>query len=642
MKKMKFMLFAVAAIAAASCAKEITPENATNSGSTELNLIPMIFTAGAEDADTKVALQSDKKTLHWEATDQIKVFDGTSNELPAFTTTGSGASVEFTGSVTSETGPFYALYPYQAGATLGESTITSKTYGTVITATVPSEQIATAGSVPSNAFISAAKSDDKGNFFFKTICGFVKFQLSEEDAAGAVAVSLSGNDLPAIAGNVEIFFTTDGTDTAFGQDYVRKQTKDYVTLKGTFKADTDYYFAIRSNKFAEGFTMTILYADGSSKYVTTTTPAPSNVSRNSVMNIGKPVFKTGLPNDLYIAWQHGLDIDIADQKYNKATYGEATLVKSTSNISTNGVYFVETGIAATVNKNLTSLIIAGRNSSERATVAITKQLKPTMTEGTPFSMAFINADMTYSNTNQVFNLASDIDRIAIDNCSIYGVQHTMINGGENYKADIIAIRNSEIKVAGSNKGAAYIYYTKNIADHTSITLENNVFFYRLTGTTALSDFKVYQNGGGCIKNVTVVRNTFDSTVIPNAGLVKAKMISGEVNISNNLYHNVVAAGAHSNVLGLDTKTGDVLPTGGNITNNFFYKSDSTNEMNLIINRTGLDALEKLGSPVVTIEAILGTDWNPEVGIYTVAENIQYVNSKNETVTVSTAAIGAKR
>ena len=640
MKKIKFMLFAVAAMAAASCAKEIVPENNENGNAPELSLIPMTFTAGADDAGTKVVLQEDGKTIHWESTDRIKVFDGVSDELPAFTTTGSGASVDFTGSVSSETGTYYALYPYQEGATFGASTITSKTYGNVITATIPTEQIAVAGGVPSNAFISAAKSDDGNGYFrFKTVCGFIKFQLSEEDAANAVAVSLSGNDLAAIAGDVEIYFTTDGTNTAFGQDYVRGATKDYVTLTGSFQADTDYYFAIRSNKFASGFTMTIRYADGSSKYVTTTKAAPQTVSRNTVMNIGKPVFKPGLPNDLYIAWQHGLNIDIAGVEYSKEKNGEATLIKSATNLSKPGVYLVKPGFTASVTANIASIVLIGTNPAERATIAVSKAFKPTGSN----PMAIANADVTYSNTNQLFQLSANTDKITFENSRFNNIQHTFINGGNDYKADIISIKDCEFQIVGSNNGSSYMYYSKNATEHSLLNIENCIFYYRLAeGKTALTDFKVCQYNGTTIKDINVVRNTFDKTIIPNAGLVKVGYISGTVNINNNLFNDVVTAAAHSNILGLDNKTGTVLPTGGDITNNFFYRSDEAITNNLIINRNGLGALPKLGSPQPTLAAVLASDWDPDTRKFGKAESVQYVNSKEETVTVSTEGIGAER
>lgn len=637
MKNMKFMLLAVAAMAAASCAKEIAPES--EDATPQVNLVPMTFTAGAEDAGTKVTIQEDGKTLHWESTDQIKVFDGVSNELAAFTTTESGASVSFSGQISEgATGPFYALYPYQAAATFGASTITSKEYGNVITATIPAEQIAVAGSVPANAFIAAAVSDDKDNFSFKTICGYIKFQLSAEDAAGAQSVSFSGNGLEAIAGDVEIYFSNAGT-AAFGQDYVRGATKDYVTLTGDFKADTDYYFAIRSNKLANGFTMTIKYADGSCKHVTTTAAAPQTVSRNMVMNLGKPVFKAGAPANQYIAWQHGVNIDIAGAKYSKEANGAATLVKATTNISKDGVYFVNSGFTATVTANIKSIILIGTDPASRATISVTKAFKPTGS----YPMAIANADVTYTNTNQLFQLNADTDKITFQNSSFNNIQHTLIHGGDNYKAGVISIQDCEVQITGSNRGSSYMYYTKNANEHSLFNIVNCVFYYRLAeGKTALTDFKLCQYGGSVIKDINIVQNTFDKTIIPNAGMVKTGKISGVVNINNNLFHDVVAASAHSNILGLDTKTGEVLPTGGDITNNFFYKSDPDLGKNLIINREGLSALTKLGSPQPTLKDVLAGSWDPANNSFGIAAEIQYVNSNSETITVSTENIGAHR
>lgn len=638
MKRMKFMLYAVAAIATVSCVKEFAPESTSDAV-----LVPMTFTA-ANEPETKVVLQSDKKSIHWASTDQIKVFDGISNELPAFTTTESGASVTFAGQVSEgATGPFYALYPYQASATYAESAQNEKNgYGMVIKANVPAEQTAVANGIAPEAYIAASKSDDKDNFYFKPVLGFIKFQLSAEDAANAVAVSLSGNDLGALTGNIEIFFQQKKNENiveAFGQTYVSNEMNDYVTLKGTFAADTDYYFAIRSNALAAGFTMTILYADGTCKHVTTTKAAPQTVSRGYVMNIGKPVFTEGAPANPYIAWQHGASVEIAGAKYSKKANGAATIVSKAGNISTNGVYFVNPGFTATVNNNLSSVILIGTDPTNRSTITVSKAFKPSGSA----PMAIANANVTYSNTNQLFQLTANTDCISFENSSFNNIQHSFLNGGEKYMIDAISVKDCEIQLVGSNKGAAYMYYSKCTDEQSSLSFVNCVFYYSLAeGKTALTDFKLCQKANGAIKVINVTQNTFDGTAIPNAGLVKTNLISETVNINNNLFNDVVAAGAHSNILGLDTKTGETLPTGGDITNNFFYKSDSNIKMNLIINRDGLSALTKLGGPQQTLDAVLGEDWAPANGKFTKAAEVQYVNSSNETITVSTANIGATR
>jgi len=655
MKKMKFMLFAVAAMAAASCAKEIVPENNENGNVPEVNLIPMTFAAGAEDADTKIALQSDGKTIHWESTDKIKVFDGVSDELPAFTTTGSGASVDFTGGVSAQTGTYYALYPYQADAKFGATAQESKGYGNVIKATVPCEQIAVPDGIHSEAFIAAAKSDSGNGYFkFKTLCGFVKFQLSEEDAANAVAVSLSGNDLGSLTGNIEIFFQQikEGEtepSAAFGQTYVSNQMKEYVTLKGSFKADTDYYFAIRSNSFKEGFTMTILYADGSSKYVTTTKAAPQNVSRNSVMNLGKPVFKPGLPNDLYIAWLHGLNIDIAGEKINK-TAKDAVYYNADKQVNSEGVYFIDPGktITTTFNTISDTFVIMSRFADQKAKLSISKAFQPASADGKGF-IGFKGLDITYSQTGQMFQVRNDMQAIVIDNCKVNCIQHTLItatvkidNVEQSSTVKTVAITNSDIKIY--NKSGAYMYMSNDTDGHSVFRFKNNVVYFSAGTTTAMTDFKLIQINNADIAEIDVENNTFDKTVIPNNSLLKVKSVSKNLTVINNLFNRVtlstfkdgepVASGINPNFNG-------IIPQGGSITNNFYYKAPEDTHK-LIIRTTGLSNLTNQNNPQAALADIL-TDWDPENGKYGIAESVTYYNAgKEENVTVSTTTLGAKR
>ncbi len=633
-KTIRFMLYAAVAAATVSCAEEIAPENSQDRNNAGLNLIPMTFTAGAEDTETKVVLQEDKKSIHWEATDQIKVFDGVSNELAAFTTTESGASVTFSGQVSEgAAGPFYALYPYQAAATFGASTIKAE-YGNVITATVPAEQTAVAGGVPANAFIAAAVSDDKDSFTFKTICGFIKFQLSEEDAAGAVAVSISGNDLAAIAGDVEIFFIK-----AFGQDYVRGATKDYVTLTGSFKADTDYYFAIRSNKFASGFTMTIKYADGSCKHVTTTQAAPQTVSRNMVMNIGKPAFKAGLPNDLYIAWQHGLSIDIAGEKLNKATYGNATQIKKDFASELAGVFFVEPGFTFTTNyKAVTEpLIVIGRYADQRTGLKLGGIQK---LDGTKALVAYKNLNITWDNNNQPFQSISDSKCFAMDNCNFNHIRNTFITA-TSFSINTVSITNSEIKIAGTNKSAAYMYLSSKETDkgNSSFTFRNNIVYFVPSTVTAMTDFKCIEVKNAGVGNVYIENNIFDNTIIPNDSFAKFLSIDGELFIRNNIFNNVVTTEKTSGLVGKNTS--ETKPTGGEISGNFYYKPTENTGI-LSTRTTGLETLAKNYNPQLALDPIL-TDWDPANGEFGIAETITYYNSgSSQNITVSTAGVGAQR
>lgn len=561
MKKMKFILFAVAAIATVSCAKEFTPEKSENNTS-EINLIPMTFTAGAESAGsddnaaqpamvaTRVALQSDGLSLHWVAKDQIKVFDGASNDLPAFVTENGGESVDFTGGVSVETGTYYALYPYSASATFGATAQTPKGYGNVIKTNLPSIQTAVDNGIDPNAFIAAAKSESGNNHFrFKTVCAFVKFQLSEADATNAVAVSLSGNDLGSLSGDIEIFFqqlSGENTIEAFGQTYVSNKMQDYVTLQGTFKPDTDYYFAIRSNNFAQGFTITIRYADGSSKYVTTKSPAPESVSRNTVMNLGKLNVKSGLPKDLYIAWQHGLDIKYDNVVVNKTMFPTAKLFTTAGTVSNNAVSFVNPGITVTIPNNPTSCVVAGRYSNQRATAKTPAKLllNATTNENDTFILANMNVESASVDSYvMAVNGSSVFENIVFDNCFINYPQGNFPflycaavssgnSTGRNFKN--IAIVNSEFAL--NKDGHVLIKSNASAAlnlSYNNIKFYNNVFY----SSSDLKNLKLADNANIVIDELTISKNSFInvySTV--NGAYLDAKQVAATLKIQDNYFH----------------------------------------------------------------------------------------------------------
>ncbi|MGN0188049.1 MAG: hypothetical protein ACI395_00905, partial [Candidatus Cryptobacteroides sp.] len=387
--KTRYFLFIATAFAAIACTKDITTES-TNEAQQEVRLVPMTFTAGSDDAsdpDSKVSLGGeDLKSVLWSERDQIKVFDGTENNLPAFNlVSGEGkTSGVFSGQVSeglSDGTTFYALYPYQAEAAFNASiTVGSNTFTNAITATVPSEQIAVPNSVPSNAFIAAAFTDSEGNFNFQNVLGLIKFQLSDTDVQDLVSVSISGNNYDYIAGDICISF--DESTKVVKNDYIRGKALSYVTLTPkegeSFQANTSYYFAIRPSSFnpssgTKGFTLTAKYADGSCKHISTNSAPAKSVSRNTVLNLGTVPFKTGLPNDLYIAYLHGQNIDAAGTIINKTTYSDASIIKDNDKAAsgTSVVYFIKPGLTGvTVAQNaVNKFIIVGSDANTRSSVS---------------------------------------------------------------------------------------------------------------------------------------------------------------------------------------------------------------------------------------------------------------------------------
>lgn len=373
MKYSKITL-ALAAFAATACAIEVLPETPAEN-QPEVQLYPMTFTAGADegsDPETKVTL--DGTSVLWAADDQIKVFDGTATPLDPFTVkSGAGTtSASFSGSVANPSAnKYYALYPYQEAATFtsGDIKIGNTDYKSYLTVDLPEEQQAVDGSVDPKAFLALAVSDGNGDFSFKNLNSLVKFRLSESDITKLESISISSNSLEAIAGNMKVAFNANGVPV---QTYVSGKMDSYITLKAPtegFKANTDYFIAIRSIGFASGLTITAKYEGGTCKHATSTKAPEKSLSRNSVLNLGTLPLVEGLPNDLYIAYLHGQSIDIAGTKVNKIDYPAGTLINSDKEIQ-NGVFFLNDRVSATL-KTACKTIAIGRFSGRNCTVTRT-------------------------------------------------------------------------------------------------------------------------------------------------------------------------------------------------------------------------------------------------------------------------------
>ena len=92
MKTMKFMLFAVAAMAAAACAKEVAPEV---SAPAEVNYVEMEFSSALET--TKTALNG--SSVSWVGSETLSILDNSASPVNTKATTVSGAPGTFKATV---------------------------------------------------------------------------------------------------------------------------------------------------------------------------------------------------------------------------------------------------------------------------------------------------------------------------------------------------------------------------------------------------------------------------------------------------------------------------------------------------------------------------------------------------------------
>ena len=202
---------------------------------------------------TKTELQDDNSIV-WTEGDAISFFPGIGmNGGYKLTSAHTGKTAEaiFKGSDIPDaaSGPYWAVYPYDA---------TAMCDGQSITTILPSKQIAKAESFADSLFISIAKSESNVMTFYN-VCGGIKFSVAN---GGIREVTLTNNDGGMLAGTLNIGFNEKGIPVV---NSITKGTSSIRIIApdgGTFAVGTNYYAVIPPVTFSKGITMKFLTRDG--------------------------------------------------------------------------------------------------------------------------------------------------------------------------------------------------------------------------------------------------------------------------------------------------------------------------------------------------------------------------------------------
>ena len=269
-----------------SCAKEEVTSDTDSSSSVEK--VKMEFKAGV-DAMSRTVLTTNN-FVEWEAGDAISLFDSNNNE---FTTSTGGSSVTFTGTAQDNLETYYALYPYNANATLS---------GSVIATTLPSEQTALAGSFANMLNPSVAKSGSDKTLAFKNACALVKFTLQYTGNNNITKVMFSGNGGEALAGTIHI----DALSTTPSATVEAEFAETEVTLSGEFTSGKTYYFVTAPATLNNG--LTLVFYDDSNKEWKRLGSNPVTLTAGHILDLGtittgefKEVVHISTANDL-VSW----------------------------------------------------------------------------------------------------------------------------------------------------------------------------------------------------------------------------------------------------------------------------------------------------------------------------------------------------
>lgn len=245
MKTLRILFSAAALIAAFSCNKEMQePQVNQEPEVAKSELIPMTFTATTTETRTTL----DGVSINWLSTDIISVFDGEGNR--EFTSSGEGATVQFSGEA-SQAANYYALYPYNEGASFNEANLTAST-------TLAANQTPTAGTFANGLNINASKSTDNTTFHFTNVLSVAKFTLSGSNLGGKTIKSVKFGSTYPLAGDVVIAYGEAITASA-GSNTVNEIT--LANEDGSALTDGTYYFVVLPNP-GGAITMTFEATDG--------------------------------------------------------------------------------------------------------------------------------------------------------------------------------------------------------------------------------------------------------------------------------------------------------------------------------------------------------------------------------------------
>ena len=237
----------------------------------------IIFTASCETAQpskTTIDWTSDigdgnpGYLVNWVADNTISVFDGTANNV--FTAANTGETTSFSGSAATVT-TYYALYPYNAGATSD---------GAIFTTTLPSVQPLNNGQLTEGLNIAVATSE-ANHFAFKNVLAVAAFRIPQQ-VTGCKYITIKGNDDETLAGDITINNTS-------GTPSVTSVANPSKVIKLTNAADDldsgTYWFSVLPGNITAGFTIT--FYDSSDKVITyLSSSAAAEFKRSKLLNLG--------------------------------------------------------------------------------------------------------------------------------------------------------------------------------------------------------------------------------------------------------------------------------------------------------------------------------------------------------------------
>lgn len=612
--KTKAILYSALALLAIACTKETLVENNENNQNenTDVEYTSLELFATIEGSKTELG---ENGKVNWLAGDAISIFDTATGANTRFTTTGNGWFTSESDVPVSET--YYALYWYRSAASWKTNVMQSKLFP---------DQIAKVGSFGDEVPYMAGKVNlVNKRIEFKNICSHIGFTLSEELAASGVkSLTLMGNNSETLCGTMQISIDAEGNPSVKVTDpdiYVRLHKNGENLEAGT------YYFSIVPQTFSAGFTVIVSKADGTQVAVKTEKNITEVSTRNSILPMSVPAAESYKPHlNYFVQYLDGFDVTVGNPekggyKFNKTTHTKGVMMndgKNNKTISKDGVYFIDnnsSNIKLAYNA-VNSLIICSVDSASKARIEITKSLQPETNENGIIIMAnliltaTVQDIMTQKKTEA--NPGTAFGTILFDNCNIQNLQRHLVNiSNAATSIKCICLSNCDISNT-ANESYCLTFGGKLESTLDKLYAYNNVFYYTGSTESTPTDFKIANASKSTINNVYVVSNTFDRTVIPNAGLVYTGKMT-DCQILKNVFNETIPTSANATIV----KAATTQPTNVTVIQNYYYTSGEK-KLNVPseIRPTESNGITgSVGTPVKLSQSPLSQNWNPGNGTY---------------------------
>lgn len=620
MKKIRFMLFAIAAMAAVSCAQEIIPEN---QDVVEVDYVDMEF-IGSLEGVTKTIL--DGNVVRWNGKESISIFDNSASPANTQANTVSGMSGVFTASVPEAT-EYYACYPYRSAAELSGSKITNCYLSQV--------QSPAKGSFDTGRTPMMAKMDAENNLAFRNLASHVRFTIPS-DMKDVMALTLMGNDNELLTGVYDVEWNNGDPLVA----PVASSASTYVTLRNGNKgaiAPGDYYFTIFPTEFKKGCTVILSKTDGTQVAVKTGKARSEVSKRNNILpmkEVASSAFKPHM--NYFVHYDNGFDLKFGSFTFNNKTHSSFKYLhdgSSATEIRTNGLFFVAPGcekITLGGGGARSQLIVVGTDAAVRSDIHISSAqglADVADSKGEYFVLANLNCTFGIGSDGKPYNFiranVAQFGSIVLNNCAFQALKTGFINldaaSTNNPKVvmDLTTLEISDSEIGIDYSGQAWMIMQRNAVSSCGDFIATNNVFYVCEGAKGdVTQFLLMHanngaTGGFKFGTVTLNNNTFAYTPVTSSAVTG--LSAGSHTSNGNLFIDPLHKNTGTNnsaIAGYATS-----PSAGECINNYYYSTALNSEGKLFkLNSPGTeDGYGRKGSPVLLSSSPLSSIWNPAEG-----------------------------